>query len=1441
MSRGIVWLCVGVLLGVSVTARGQDLRAYRQPSVPDGWKEIPFVETAARPVLTDEELRRGYLLFSRPITEPVYANTHPLPHERLERLEAFATPGEFEPVTLSLYPVRDLRDFSVRVSDLVSSENRIASSYIDVRLVTYWNMRYPRYSSEGTYRRVPELLEKVTAHSSPRYECQRWWLTVHVPENARPGLYRGIVTLQEGNGAKPTRIPLLLRVLGFKLLRDPHKHLSAYYYPRNRSMFDGKDDAFVDRATANEYQSMVEHGLDILPTMYLQMDRESGKIVVQDAQEIERMLAAGMKGPLPVLGGNAIARIYYDTTPGAKRASHWEIEKMPPPEFYAKVTTAFRQLKEDAEAEGWPELICCPLDEVAASSKEFGARVYQAVKAAGIRTYATKNPRAVDAADYANHVDVWCSQPFAKPYQQVIADPRHEYWSYPNHNACERKNRRVMCKGGRMTYGFGFWRSGYTTLIPWHWAWTMRPDPMDYLRTRRSGCGQRIDSRGEVIPAIYWECFREGHDDGRYLYTLQQTAWERVGSDNAECRAAVESARRLLQRTWDSIDVQERYFEDDMWPSREFNARRWEMAVLIEQLQKYPIVREGTAPSVFVARTETASGVAGGTNDRGVDRAADRTDDIESFDLGGDFSSWRVETPEASITIESRRSAQNADDSATLHWRVDVDHHGGGQADGKYNVGWPRVRRAFSKGTLDLTGYDFLELVVQVDSNRDEVQDDVTMLGVSFSSHEGGRLYEFQHDLGDRQRESIRLRFPIAEMVRAAGKGKTPWQSLAYLQLFISEANYPHGAKLRFDIESIRLLRYRRPVVSELDVPSLMTVPAKNLVIPFELMGTRSVGSATHRLVVRLVSKDGSECAEGKADLDTERVVVVDTSRLEAGDYRIETEIVSRASKRPGPTRNLRVIDGPFAVLDDKNRVGDMREAPQWKEIELTFEASRDEANPYTGVEAWVDFVHESGAVLRRPMFWDGGRIYRVRFASTRAAGVWHWASASTNGDPGLNRDSGLLRSMPADEQHPTVFSRHGLWRIPAGGRNLVHADETPRLMCADTAWALPWRATEQQVEAYAADREQKGYNAVLVMTVMPDMRAKGPRSRTEDGGFDVGFEDLPAGSLRELNPAYFQTFDRLVAILNRHGLAVVYQPVFHGYGWKGQGTAGNVVSAEDYARSCRYLVARYGARPAIWLIGGDGPATDPQVVHQLDVAGGTIEEWDCYGQPTGIHYAPHALNRTHQEKAWLDFQWCQTGHSGEHLPERVADMRRNIPVKAVANGEPTYENIGRVGRGAGWWQGHEVWCNLTAGGTMGVVYGAASLWQWRLHPREPGHADWCTAKDAGWREALAFEGSIYPGIAARIFDGLPLAGMEPNWTCTYGRRGLLVPGKLFVLYLASGGSTQILSRDVPRAYRVYDPKTGNVVGKGVLADNERATIDSRGDGEPRVIVFSAD
>ena len=174
-----------------------------------------------------------------------------------------------------------------------------------------------------------------------------------------------------------------------------------------------------------------------------------------------------------------------------------------------------------------------------------------------------------------------------------------------------------------------------------------------------------------------------------------------------------------------------------------------------------------------------------------------------------------------------------------------------------------------------------------------------------------------------------------------------------------------------------------------------------------------------------------------------------------------------------------------------------------------------------------------------------------------------------------------------------------------------------------------------------------------------------------------MGFEDLPSGHINRPNPPYFQYLDRLIDILVEHEIVPVLQPVFQGFGWKGLGAAGTVVPPAEYARYCRYLVARYGARPAIYLVGADGSGYDPQV----PAGGEEIERWDAYSQPTGIHYRPHADNRAWQDAPWLDFQWCQTGHSGEHLPERVADMWRNTPARGAANGEPTYEHSGRRGK----------------------------------------------------------------------------------------------------------------------------------------------------------------
>ena len=381
-------------------------------------------------------------------------------------------------------------------------------------------------------------------------------------------------------------------------------------------------------------------------------------------------------------------------------------------------------------------------------------------------------------------------------------------------------------------------------------------------------------------------------------------------------------------------------------------------------------------------------------------------------------------------------------------------------------------------------------------------------------------------------------------------------------------------------------------------------------------------------------------------------------------------------------------------------------EVQHWKEIELEFTSGTKYENPYKDVEFWVDFTHSSGEEIKRSGFWDGDNNWKVRFASPYEEGTWTYISYSTNAeDSGLNKKQGSLLCTSYKGDNKII--KHGLLKMSAKHRNVVHADGTPFLMIGDTPWALPFRATEETARVYAKNRQSKGFNTALLMVVQPDQGAEGPRDRSLPGSFGVGFEDLPEGHLNKLNPHYFQHLDKLIKILLENEIVPVYSPVFQGYGWKGLGTLGAGANPDEYVRFVKYLIARYGSYPAMWLANADAAGRAAVV----EPAGEAFHKWDAYGQPTGIHYSPydetlagwtddpaHGLhfNRVHQDKDWLDFQWCQTGHGGEHQTWKVEKMYNNLPTKASANGEPTYEGIGDSTKGAGWWQGHEAWLNYT-------------------------------------------------------------------------------------------------------------------------------------------------
>jgi hypothetical protein len=113
-----------------------------------------------------------------------------------------------------------------------------------------------------------------------------------------------------------------------------------------------------------------------------------------------------------------------------------------------------------------------------------------------------------------------------------------------------------------------------------------------------------------------------------------------------------------------------------------------------------------------------------------------------------------------------------------------------------------------------------------------------------------------------------------------------------------------------------------------------------------------------------------------------------------------------------------------------------------WREVELELQGQRDYLNPYTDVDVWVDFVQESGAVLRRPAFWDGGSVWKVRFASPIAHEPGHvpyflaegagWREAPDfEGSGYVGRVSHILDDLPVTDMEPN-------WQVTLGRRGLL-------------------------------------------------------------------------------------------------------------------------------------------------------------------------------------------------------------------------------------------------------------------------------------------------------------------------------------------------------------------------------------------------------------------
>lgn len=419
--------------------------------------------------------------------------------------------------------------------------------------------------------------------------------------------------------------------------------------------------------------------------------------------------------------------------------------------------------------------------------------------------------------------------------------------------------------------------------------------------------------------------------------------------------------------------------------------------------------------------------------------------------------------------------------------------------------------------------------------------------------------------------------------------------------------------------------------------------------------------------------------------------------------------------------------------------------------FEKSFVSDKAYPNPFTDVE--VDGVFELGE--RKwvvPAFWDGADRWTVRFAPPVAGCYAFRVRCSDPLNKSLNGNTQPLEVTPYTGGNPLL--RHGPLKVAEDRRHFVHADGTPFFWLGDTWWkGLCKRIPFEGFQELTADRKKKGFTVVqIVCGTYPDEPGLLMPSWGNEGGMPYLKQDFSV-----VNPEYFRFADRRIQHLADAGIV----PAIVG-GW-GRAVGLEAVGLPGYKRHFRNLIARYGAYPVVWILGGE--------TERKQGAWHELAEYVAATDPYG-----HLLtNHTSQGRGALegsavfDFDMDATGHdSWKTANEVLSKLRKSSgdePLKPFVSGESCYEL--HMQQNPAYLQRHQFWALMLAG-AAGHTYGAAGIWHMGTEEEHGNWGGWGGQPYdlTTWREGMRFPGSGQVGIAKSLLETLPWQQFQehPEW-----------------------------------------------------------------------------
>ena len=518
--------------------------------------------------------------------------------------------------------------------------------------------------------------------------------------------------------------------------------------------------------------------------------------------------------------------------------------------------------------------------------------------------------------------------------------------------------------------------------------------------------------------------------------------------------------------------------------------------------------------------------------------------------------------------------------------------------------------------------------------------------------------------------------------------------------------------------------------------------------------------------------------------------------------------------------------------------------AETWRVSEIAFES-----RGATGADVELDVVFtQDGRTLRRPAFWDGGNVYRVRFALP-TVGKWSWRTEAA-GEKSLDGRKGEVDVKPYAGKLD-IYCR-GFVRPAAGAKHFEYADGTPFLYLGDTHWGFGREAEDDATNAAAHHVE----------TVV---------KRRVEQGFTVWQSeplgcsfDLTDGTIDEKDIPGFRIFDRAWRTVADAGLVHANAQFF----FPSKMTPPLCSDEKALRRLTRYWVARYGAYPVMWTLGQEvdndfyrgkpwgqkhWSAADNPYVKVAEF----IRQFDAYRHPLTAHQenvwetAVTGYGEKRRESAFADTNVAaRCGHdwwgaqwspalNGPQSTEMLSDYWNDRRV--AVNYEGRYCGLWALDFGAR----AQAWISYLSG-FRGYGYGAADLWLFKStydmnKPSSNGvEVISIEMKHTPWRKALEFDSAKQMRFFRDYMDGLAWWKLVPDLgtgrcfspdAATKGAAVAAADGtRLALAYVfdrtgtATGSFTNLLANTRYRLER-FNPRTGERASLGDQLSDASGTL----------------